>query len=161
MCRGVCTEWKRNKSEQTVRLVCPVCFDSLFEVVKAGKSLHSNPRSNILSVPPVPSLSSLIQKRKGPEGDALNPVDFVHPTAMRRSQSIAGSKQERRSGVEANGPTHFIRNMDDRPVRTKQTTNTELRLELDGTRQAWSDDLARVVSRNNKELTMPHGVVWE
>ena len=80
---------------------------------------------------------------------------------MRRSQSIAGSKQERRSGVEANGPTHFIRNMDDRPVRTKQTTNTELRLELDGTRQAWSDDLARVVSRNNKELTMPHGVVWE
>ena len=76
----------------------------------------------------------LIQDRKGPEGDALNPVDSVKPATIKLPRSTGVSKRQRHFGVEANRPTYFICNMGDGSVRTKQTTNTELRLELDATK---------------------------
>ena len=103
----------------------------------------------------------LIQERNGPEGDALNPVDFAHPTVMRGSQSIAMNKRQRYFGVDTSGSTCFICNMGDGSVRTEQAITLEFRLKLDGKRDEYLDDLARVVSRNNKESTMPHRVVWE
>ena len=51
--------------------------------------------------------------------------------------------------------------MGDGSVRTEQAITLEFRLKLDGKRDEYLDDLARVVSRNNKESTMPHRVVWE
>ena len=96
----------------------------------------------------------LIQERKGPEGGTQDPVDFAKPASIRLSRSNAGDKRQRKFGVPTERPTRFICSIGDRPAGTEQTTNEELRLELDGTRYEWCDGREREVSCNNRDWTV-------